>query len=69
MIKASTAPQSWYMADSVRGWDNVLVANSDGAENDEAVPNGSAVANGFSLFSGNGATNGAGVGYVYLAIA
>ena len=69
MIKATTAPQPWYMADSVRGWDNVLVANSDGAENDEAVPNGSAVANGFSLFSGNGATNGAGVGYVYLAIA
>ena len=70
IIKGSNAPQNWYMADSVRGWDKTLSPSTIGPENSSIPASaGNGVSNGFYLTSGLETSNAANYNYIYLAIA
>ena len=72
MVKVSSTADSWLILDNMRGiggtTNNVLRADSNGAEEQDSSAMGTLLPNGFSVTKDNNEINGSGQTYIYMAI-
>ena len=67
MIKRTNSTSDWFIYDNVRGEDEYLLANTNGAEN--TLDNVDFTSTGFNLKASNASLNVTGGTYIYYAIA